>query len=123
MDEFVTIRNQVADFGNTLSERGIGQVGSDWVAQRSGESLQPGGESAGVSGEQTFSQIMKDSLDKVNAYQVEADQSIKNLIAGRTKNVHETLLAIERAEQSFKLMMQVRNKVLEAYREVMRMQV
>lgn len=122
MDEFLSIRNQVSDFGNTLSERGVGRVGSDWVAERSGERLQPGANGQETGGKE-FTEVLKDSLEKVNSYQVEADQSIKNLIAGRTKNVHETLLAIERAEQSFKLMMQVRNKVLDAYREVMRMQV
>jgi flagellar hook-basal body complex protein FliE len=49
--------------------------------------------------------------------------AIKELVAGRTKNIHETMLAIERADTSLKLMMQVRNKVLDAYREIMRMQV
>ena len=42
---------------------------------------------------------------------------------GGTKNIHETMIAIEKAEISFKLMLQVRNKILEAYQEVMRMQV
>ena len=55
--------------------------------------------------------------------QAQADQAIRELVAGRNKNIHETMLAIERADSSLKLMMQVRNKVLDAYREVMRMQV
>jgi flagellar hook-basal body complex protein FliE len=55
--------------------------------------------------------------------QGQADEAISNLVAGRTKNIHETMLAIERADSSLKLMMQVRNKILDAYKEIMRMQV
>jgi flagellar hook-basal body complex protein FliE len=70
-----------------------------------------------------FSDILKQSVDKVNLYQIQADTAIKELVAGRNKNIHETMLTIERADTSLKLMMQVRNKVLDAYREIMRMQV
>ena len=70
-----------------------------------------------------FSDILKESVDKVNLYQTQADTAIKELVAGRSKNIHETMLTVERADTSLKLMMQVRNKILDAYREVMRMQV
>ena len=59
----------------------------------------------------------------MNQHQHQADTAIKELVAGRSKNIHETMLTIERADTSLKLMMQVRNKILEAYREIMRMQV
>jgi flagellar hook-basal body complex protein FliE len=71
----------------------------------------------------TFSEILRNSVDKVNEYQHQADTAIKELIAGRSKNIHETMLTIERADASLKLMMQVRNKMLDAYKEIMRMQV
>jgi flagellar hook-basal body complex protein FliE len=71
----------------------------------------------------TFSEILRNSVDKVNEYQHQADSAIKELVAGRSKNIHETMLAIERADTSLKLMMQVRNKMLDAYKEIMRMQV
>ena len=70
-----------------------------------------------------FGELLQGTIDKVNVAQKDADAAIKNLVAGRTKNIHETMLTLERADMSLKLMMQVRNKVLEAYREVMRMQV
>lgn len=70
-----------------------------------------------------FMDVLSDSVAKVNMDQVEADSAIRELVAGRTKNIHETMLAVERADASLKLMMQVRNKVLDAYREIMRMQV
>jgi flagellar hook-basal body complex protein FliE len=71
----------------------------------------------------TFSDILRKSVEEVNLHQHQADHAIKELVAGRTKNIHETMLAVERADTSLKLMMQVRNKVLDAYREIMRMQV
>lgn len=71
----------------------------------------------------SFAEIMNQSVEQVNQMQVEANDAIHELIAGRTKNIHETMLTIERADTSLKLMMQVRNKVLDAYREIMRMQV
>jgi flagellar hook-basal body complex protein FliE len=77
---------------------------------------------AGEAGK-SFMDVLQGSLDQVNRDQVQADQSIKEMVAGRNKNIHETMLAIERADSSMKLMMQVRNKVLDAYREIMRMQV
>lgn len=71
----------------------------------------------------TFSEVFRGSLERVNELQHQADTAIQELVAGRTKNIHETMLAIERADASLKLMMQVRNKVLDAYREIMRMQI
>ncbi|MBC7690456.1 MAG: flagellar hook-basal body complex protein FliE [Methylotenera sp.] len=70
-----------------------------------------------------FSEMLSSTMEKVNNDQVQADRSIKELVAGRSKNIHETMLTIERADASLKLMMQVRNKVLDAYKEIMRMQV
>jgi flagellar hook-basal body complex protein FliE len=70
-----------------------------------------------------FSDLLRNSVDQVNEYQHQADSAIKELVAGRTKNIHETMLTIERADTSLKMMMQVRNKILDAYKEIMRMQV
>jgi flagellar hook-basal body complex protein FliE len=71
----------------------------------------------------SLSKMLTESVEKVNLDQVQADRAIKELVAGRSKNMHETMLAVERADSSLKLMMQVRNKILDAYREIMRMQV
>ncbi len=72
---------------------------------------------------ESFFKVLEKSLESVNQAQVEADDAIKELVAGRNKNIHETMLAVERADLSLKLMVQTRNKILEAYREIMRMQV
>lgn len=70
-----------------------------------------------------FFETLQKSMEEVNADQLQADGSIKDLIAGKSKNIHETMLQIQKAELSLKTMMQVRNKILEAYKEIIRMQV
>ena len=71
----------------------------------------------------SFGNVLKDSLAQVNQLQQEADGAIKELATGGTATLHDTMLAIEKAELSFRLMMQVRNKIVDAYQEVLRMQV
>jgi flagellar hook-basal body complex protein FliE len=79
---------------------------------------------AGAEGKsQSFGEVLKDSLKQVNSLQQEADASIQSLATGGEASLHDTMLAIQKAELSFKLMMQVRNKIVEAYQEVIRMQV
>jgi flagellar hook-basal body complex protein FliE len=78
---------------------------------------------AGPAGGPAFGQVLKESLNQVNTLQHEADQAIQSLASGGTTTLHDTMLAIQKAELSFKLMMQVRNKIVEAYQEVLRMQV
>ena len=62
-------------------------------------------------------------VEEVNRLQGEANHAIEQLGTGETKNIHETMIALEKAEVSFKLMLEVRNKILDAYHEVMRMNV
>ena len=77
---------------------------------------------AGAAAPQSFSEIMATSLAEVNSMQVEANKAIQKLASGQTKNISETMLAVENAEIAFKTMNQVRMKVIEAYKEIMRMQ-
>ncbi len=87
-----------------------------------GEASGPAGtQEAGKSG--SFFEQLEKSMSEVNADQLQADTSIKELVAGKSKNIHETMLQIQKAELSLKAMMQVRNKMLEAYKEIIRMQV
>lgn len=87
------------------------------------ENLRSFGTESGPVLSKDFTSLLQKTINTVNKHQVDADHAIKELVSGRTKNIHETMLAVERAELSLKLMTQVRNKIMEAYREVMRMQV
>lgn len=70
----------------------------------------------------SFSEVLASSLAEVNTMQVEANKAVEKLASGQTKNISETMLAVEQAEIAFKTMNQVRMKVIEAYKEIMRMQ-
>ena len=71
----------------------------------------------------SFTEMLVNSMSKVNVLQNEANTAIEKLAAGKNKNIHETMLAVERADIAFKTMNQIRSKVIDAYKEVLRMQV
>ena len=70
----------------------------------------------------SFSDTLRDSIDEVNRLQEQADQAIEALSKGETKDIAQTMMAVEKANVSFQLMTQVRNRLIEAYQEIMRMQ-
>mgnify|MGYP003509569137 FL=1 len=70
-----------------------------------------------------FAEVLKESINKVNSIQGEADQAIQGLATGQVNNIHEKMIAIEKANLSFNMMVQVRNKLVQAYEEIMRTQV
>lgn len=61
-------------------------------------------------------------VSKVNDLQNQSDSAIQGLASGENKNLHEVMISMEKASISFLFMSQVRNKAIEAYQEVMRMQ-
>ena len=70
-----------------------------------------------------FKELLNSKIGDVNDLQFEADKLVADLVKGKTDNVHEVLVAVNEADLSFRLMMEVRNKLVEAYEEVMRMQI
>ncbi len=72
---------------------------------------------------QSFGDFLANSVSEVNNLQVKANTEVEKLATGESKNIHETLLAVEQAEIAFKTMNQIRQKVIDAYREIMKMQV
>ncbi len=70
-----------------------------------------------------FGELIKEYVQTVNAQEHAADKAAVELATGKNHNVSETLLALQQAEVSFQMMLSVRNKLVDAYREVMRMQV
>ncbi|MDZ4860640.1 MAG: flagellar hook-basal body complex protein FliE [Candidatus Hydrogenedentes bacterium] len=78
--------------------------------------------SAPVEGK-SFKDVLADTIGEVQRLQTEADTTIKQLVAGEIKDVTEAMVAVEKADVSFHTMMAVRNKIVAAYEEIMRMQV
>ncbi|MBS1130783.1 MAG: Flagellar hook-basal body complex protein FliE [Proteobacteria bacterium] len=80
--------------------------------------------SASAAGGADFAQILQGSIDKVNQTQQQADQMAEKLAAGDTnQNLHEVMIALQTASVSFQEMVQVRNKLVTAYQDVMNMQI
>jgi flagellar hook-basal body complex protein FliE len=75
------------------------------------------------SGQASFSDMLAKSVKDVNNLQLEANNAIQKLVTGKKQNLHETMLAVEKADIAFRTMNQVRMKVIDAYKEVMRMQI
>ena len=71
----------------------------------------------------SFGALLKQSLSDVNELQQKADQAVSELATGQQQDIHNTMIAMEKADVAFRLLMQIRNKVIAAYETVMRMQV
>ena len=79
--------------------------------------------SATAQAENTFVDILKNMVGETNQLQQNADQAIQQLHSGGEKNLHGAMISMEKADISMRYMVQVRNKAIEAYQEIMRMQV
>ena len=69
----------------------------------------------------SFGKIVSQAIDDVNKQMTEAGKSVEALTTGVNKNIHGTMISMEKASISFQLMAQVRNKIIDAYKEVQRM--
>jgi len=70
----------------------------------------------------TFTDVLHDAIDQVEQLQSSSDQQVSALLAGNRSDVHNVMIAIEKADVAFQLMMQVRNKIVNAYQQVSQMQ-
>jgi flagellar hook-basal body complex protein FliE len=68
--------------------------------------------------EKPFKEFLTQALNEVNTMQADADQAVKQLITGGDVNPAEVLTAVQKADMSFRLMMQIRNKLVDAYKEI-----
>lgn len=75
------------------------------------------------SGDSSFKDTLQNAIDEVDGAQKTANDEVQAFISGEKKNLHDVMLSMEEAKVSFQLMTEVRNKSLEAYQELMRMQV
>lgn len=71
----------------------------------------------------SFKETLATFIKDVDHLQKNAEEATQRLVAGEAESIHQVMLAMEEANTSFRLMMEMRNKILEAYREMMRMQV
>jgi flagellar hook-basal body complex protein FliE len=70
----------------------------------------------------TFSDTLKSALGSVDQLNQASDSQVTELLQGDRQDIHNVMIAVEKADVSFQLMMQVRNKILNAYQEVSKLQ-
>ncbi len=70
-----------------------------------------------------FSKILKESLEEINDMQVKGDRAMADIATGEVKDLHQAAIAINKAETSMKMMLEIRNKALSAYKEIARTQI
>lgn len=96
-----------------MSVQGIGAVKSAAAAA--------GGAVAGAGQPGEFKALLENSLKELNDVNAAADKTIEQIAQGEVKDMHQVMLAVEKANLTFSTMMQIRNKLLDAYKEVMQM--
>jgi flagellar hook-basal body complex protein FliE len=89
----------------------------------SGPGKQPaGGDSGKQAGLVSFGEFLNRSIQQVDHLQQEADSAARQLVSGENKDIHGTMIAMQKAGIAMDLMLEVRNKVISAYEEIKRMQ-
>ena len=81
-------------------------------------SLQPAAATGG-----DFQRVLQSAIQQVETSRASADSATQSFLSGENQELHSTILATQNAELQFEMFMQVRNKVVSAYEEIMRMQV
>jgi flagellar hook-basal body complex protein FliE len=81
----------------------------------------PAGSAAGVG--EDFATLVREQLQEVSRMQSEADANVQKLLTGETQNLTEVFTAARKAEVAFSLLMEIRNKLIDAYEELKNMRV
>jgi flagellar hook-basal body complex protein FliE len=86
-------------------------------------SLAPAAQAGSREAAAGFKESLAQTVREIDGMQKEANQAIETMAAGEPKDVHEVMIAMEKAGISLRLMVQVRNKIMTAYEEIMRLQI
>jgi len=95
----------------------LGSIGS--LSQTPGVSS---GADAGAAGGEGFGSVLKTALEQVNQLSGSAEQQVGSMLTGGSADVSQVMVAVEKADVAFQLMMQVRNKIVNAYQDIEKMQ-
>ena len=106
----VTNANRFLDTGNIRDSKSLSIEGP----KSTGSTSEAG---------KSFADTLKDAVGNVNELQKTSDKAMQNLATGKTDNVADVMIAAEKADIAMRVMVQVRNKIIDAYQEIMKMQV
>ena len=82
----------------------------------------PVGGSAAAAKTSGFQEMLQKAIERVESSRVTANEAVEKFVSGEDQDLHTTMLANQKASLDFDLILQVRNKVIQGYQEVMRMQ-
>lgn len=116
----VSLYNQILSSNNEMTKNALNNLQRQ-IAIDSNNSAQSK-DNDSRSGEISFKDIINYELNKVNNQQIKADELTKGFISGQVEDLHSVLIATEEARLSLELAVQIRNKCIEAYREINNMQ-
>jgi flagellar hook-basal body complex protein FliE len=69
-----------------------------------------------------FSQVISKVVSEANEQQLHSENVVRDFVSGKTENVHDLVLSVAKADLSFRLVLEIRNRLIESYQEIMRMQ-
>lgn len=92
-------------------------------ATSAGVPVPPALEGASAKSEVPFSRLVSDMIQDTNHQHLQAQQSVRDLVTGKTDNIHEVALSAANADLAFRFVMEIRDRLINSYQEVMRMQV
>jgi flagellar hook-basal body complex protein FliE len=78
--------------------------------------------SSGLSGDESFSSVLSNAVHTVDQLHTSAASQVSNLLRGGGGDLNDVMVAVEKADVAFQLMMQVRNKIVNAYQDIEKMQ-
>ena len=120
----MSIGKRVYDSNNVFFEE-VGIMNEiQRISDLQGLSSAPGvakGAQANAAGGPSFKETLQSFLKDVNEMQAKADQSIQRMAAGEITDVHQVMASVQEANVSFNMMMEIRNKVVDAYNEILRL--
>lgn len=93
------------------------------VSETRANDFAPAKSSTPMDGAGSFKNVLRDAINETNELQKSADVKVQQLATGQTTNIPEVMMQVEKADIALRLMTQVRNKIIDAYQEVMKMQV
>lgn len=73
--------------------------------------------------EQSFGDFVKSTISQVNQSQADGDLAVQKLHSGEAQNLHDVMISVEQADISLRMLVQIRNKAIQAYEEIMRLQI
>jgi flagellar hook-basal body complex protein FliE len=108
----------------SMDTKGLDQMLSVLRATAAQAGAKPGGAPPAAAGGVDFAQVLKNTIEQVNQTQRQAEDMAAKFAAGDgNTNLHEVMISLQKANLSFQEMVQVRNRLLTAYHDVMNMQV